>query len=142
MIADFFHTRLRQTGYDARERRRRDAADVVVERRRARRVPFLQTLTVLVGEVLELDDDPVAEPELHRVDEFVHELVVRFPFHPPRLLTDVQRIVQQRFVVGPDVDAHRQDVRGVQTPHAGVQTRLGDGDADALDALLKKTTSV
>ena len=94
VIAHFFHPRLWQTRDYTRQRGRRDAADVVVERRRACRVPLLQTLTVLVGEVFKLDDDAIAEPTLHGVHELVHQLVVFLPERHPRTpLADVQRVV-------------------------------------------------
>ncbi len=76
---------------DARERHRRGALDVVVERADALAVPLQQPERVVVGEVLELHDD-AGEDLLRRRDEFVDQLVVRGARDALLLQPDVERV--------------------------------------------------
>ena len=114
-------TRLGRRGDDSRERRRRDAVDVVVKDGRLRGVPLQQPLPVGVAEILKLHDAPLAETTLDGVDELVQELVVRLSRDAFHLVAHVQGIVQQLLVIGADVEAHGEHVGGIDAAHRRVQ---------------------
>jgi hypothetical protein len=75
----------------------------------------------------------------HAVHKGLDERVVGIPLEPPPAMTDVKRVVEQRGVVRPDVEAHRQDLRGMDPRARDVERELADGNPHAPGALVAET---
>jgi hypothetical protein len=117
----------------ARQRHRGRALDVVVEGGDLVLIFPQQAERVLVGEVLELDDD-AGEDALGGGHELVHQRVVVRARQAPLVQPDVERIVQQRLVVGAHVEHHRQALGGLDAGRRRVERQLPDGDGHAVGA--------
>jgi hypothetical protein len=111
------------------------ALDVVVEGAQAIAVALEQAAGVVVGEVLELQQD-VGPAAHHRVDEQLDELVVGRAADPRAAPADVQRVGEALRVVGADVEEDRQRAAGVDAGAGGVERELADRDAHAAGALI------
>ena len=104
-----------QAGQHAGDHDRGGPLDVVVEGRHAVPVAVEDAQRVVLLEVLPLDD--AARPDLRdALDERLDErVVVRSP-QARRPMADVQRVVEQRRIVGPDVERDRQRDAGWMPP--------------------------
>ena len=86
-------------------------------------------------EVLELDQ--AARPDLLDAgDERLDERVVLGAAQPRRPIAEVQRVGQQRRIVGADVERHRQRQRRVDAAGRRVQRELADRDGHPARALV------
>ena len=107
---------------------RRRPLDVVVERRHAIAVAIEDAQRVGLLEVLPLDD--AARPDLgDALDERLDQRVVLGPAQARRAKAEVERVGEQRRVVGPDVERDRQRERRMDAAGRRVQGELADGDA-------------
>ena len=122
-----------QRGVQPGERDRCGALDVVVEGADPVAVFLQQAERVVVGEVLELDDD--ARKDLARGgDELVDQRVVVGAGQARLGQAEVERVVAQRLVVGADVEHHRQALRRMDAGARGVERELADRNAHAARA--------
>ena len=87
----------------------------------------------VVGEVLELDQH-ARENAARGGDEFVDELVIGRAGEALLPYADVIRIGQKRFIVGADVEHHRQAELGVDAGAGRVKRQLADRNAHAVGA--------
>jgi len=87
----------------------------------------------VIREVLELHDD-ARKHLLRGLDEFLDDLVERIAGQAPLAQSDVQRVLQQGFIVRADVQHHRQALARVQAGAGRVQRQLADRDAHAVRA--------
>ncbi len=124
-----------QRGHDPRDDDRRRALDVVVERRDAVLVAVEDAQGVLLLEVLELDE--AAGPDLLDAGhERLDDRVVRRAAQPRRAIPEVQRVGEQRRIVGAHVEGHRQRQRRMDAARRGVQRELADRDRHPARALV------
>ena len=124
-----------QPGQDPGQDHRGRALDVVVERRHAALVAVEQAQRVGLLEVLELDH--AARPDLlDAADEGLDERVVLGAAQPRRPIAEVERIGEERRVVGPDVERDRQGQGRVDPAGRRVQRELADRDGHAAGALV------
>ncbi len=113
----------------------RGALDVVVEARDAVLVAVEQAQRVVLLEVLELDQ--AARPDLvDPDDERLDQGVVLGAAQARRPIAEVQRIGEQRGIVGPDVERHGERQGRVDAAAGGVQRELADRDGHAAGALV------
>ena len=117
----------------AGERDRRRALDVVVERRNLVAVFVQQAERRVIGEILELDQH-AGEDLARGGDEFVDEFVIGRAGEPLLAQADVIGIGQKRFVVGADVEHHRQAELRVNAGAGRVERELADRNAHAVGA--------
>ena len=120
-----------ERGINARQRHRSRALNVVVERANTGAVFVQETEGVVIGKIFELDQRP-GEGFRGGGDELLHQGVVDFARGAALVQAEVQRVVQQRLVVGADVDQHRQTLRGVEPRTRGVEGELSNGNAHAV----------
>ena len=113
----------------------RRALDVVVEARDPVAVTVEEADRVVLLEVLPLEHR-VGEDLDDALDEGFDEAVVRRTAQSRLPVADVVGIVQQRPVVGPDVERDRQAQRRVDPGAGGVERQLADGDPHATAALV------
>ncbi len=124
-----------QPGQDPGHDDRRGPLDVVVERRHAVAVAVEDAQRVGLLEVLPLDD--AAGPDLgDALDEGLDERVVVGSAQARRAIAEVERIGEQRRVVGPDVERDRQRQRRVDAAGRRVQRELADRDGHPAGALV------
>ena len=117
----------------AGERDRRRALDVVVEGADSVAIFLQQTERRVIGEVLELDQH--ARKHFARGgDEFVDEVVIGRAGQPLLAEADVIGILQERFVVGADVQHHRQAEFRVHAGAGRIKRQLADRNAHAVGA--------
>ena len=117
----------------AGERDRRRALDVVVEGRNLVAIFVQQMERRVVGEVLELDQH--AREHLPRGgDELVDEVVIGLAGEPLLADADVIGVLEEGFVVGADVEHHRQAELGVNAGAGRVERQLADRNAHAVGA--------
>ncbi len=120
---------------DARQRNRRGALDIVVERRDPVPVFLQQPEGILAGEVLELDDD--AGKELLRGrDEFIDQRVIFVAAQARLGQAQVERVREEGRIVGANVEEHRQAGTGRDSRARGVERELADGDSHPARALI------
>ena len=111
------------------------ALDVIVEGRQAVPVPIEESEGIVLLEVLELDE--AAGPHLvHAGDECLHQLVVRLTPKARLSVSEVERVGQQRRVVGADVERDRQGEARMDAACRGVQGELADGDGHTAGTLV------
>ncbi len=122
-------------GEDAGHRHRGRALDVVVEGRQLLPVALEQAEGVPLLEVLPLQEG-LREALLDRAHELVHHRVVGLAPQPGLAPADVEVVAQQVLVVGADVEADRQRLRGVDPRGGHVERELADRDAHAARALV------
>ena len=96
-----------QSGDDRRDGHRGSALDVVVEREDVVAMASEQPVGMDLREVLPLHEY-AGEPTTQGVDERVDELVVLVAPDASVTPAEVERIRQQRLVVGADIEEHRQ----------------------------------
>jgi hypothetical protein len=118
---------------ETRDDDRAGALHVVVEDAVVVAVPIEDAARVLRAEVLEVQDRS-GEERSGDGHVPVDELVVAVSAHPGMPVPQVGRVVQQRRVVRPAVEAHGDDPRGVDAGSCRVDGELPDGDVDAVDA--------
>ena len=124
-----------ERGHDPGDHDRRRALDVVVERRHAVLVAVEDAQGVLLFEVLELDE--AAGPDLLDTGhERFDDRVVRRATQPRRAIPEVQRVGEQRRVVGAHVEGHREGHRWVDAARRRVQRELADRDRHPARALV------
>ena len=136
-------TSLPACGEQAREDDRTGALDVVVEARLPVAIAIEDADRVVLLEVLPLDDGPREDPG-HSVDERLDDRVVRPAAQPRRPVPDVERIVQERLTVGPDIERDGQGAGRIDARGGRVQRQLAHRDrhpagplvAEAQDALV------
>ena len=120
----------------AEEARHRDgcgALDVIVEAADLLAVAREKRHGGAVGEVLELDA-AAREDLLHRLHELVEERVVLRALDALHAQARVERVLEERLVVGAEVEHHRERVLGRYPRARRVERELPDGDAHAADA--------
>ena len=117
----------------ARERHRGRALDVVVEDGNLVAIFVQQTESRMIGEILELDQH-AGERRARGGNEFVDELVIGGAAQPLLAQSDIIGIVQQRFVVGADVQHDRQAELRVHAGAGGIERELADRNAHAVGA--------
>ena len=118
------------SGEDPGHRDRRRALDVVVEGRQLLPVALQQAESVPLLEVLPLQEG-LGEALLHRPHELVHHRVVGLAPQPGLAPADVEVVSQQLLVVGADVEADGERLRGVDSRRGHVERELADRDAHA-----------
>ena len=129
------HPEPAQAGQDPGHDDRRGPLDVVVERRHAIAVAVQDAQRVRLLEVLPLDD--AARPDLgDALDEGLDQRVVLRPAQARRAKAEVERVGEQRRVVGPDVERDRQRERRMDAAGRRVQGELADGDGHPARALV------
>ena len=111
------------------------ALDVVVEARDPVAVVVQQLYGVVLFEVLPLQKG-VGKDLLDGLDEAVHKGVVVLAPEAVLGVAEVERVVEQLFVVGPAVKGDGQGQLGVDAGPGDVQGELADGDAHASGALV------
>ena len=109
------------------------ALDVVVEAADLVAVARQERHGGAVGEVLELDA-AAREDLLHRLHELVEERVVLRALDALHAQARVERVLEERLVVGAEVEHHRQRVLRGHARARRVEGELADGDAHAADA--------
>ena len=123
-----------QAGQHARDHDGGGPLDVVVERRHAVPVAVEDAQRVVLLEVLPLDD--AVRPDLRdALDERLDERVVGRAPQTRRPMADVQRILEEGRIVGPDVERDRQR-DGRVDPARRVQGELADRDGHPAGALI------
>jgi hypothetical protein len=72
-----------------------------------------------------------------------HFIILTYTLQTLLRQAEVQRVVQQLFVVGANIQDHRQTARRVETGTDRVQRQLADGNTDAVGCshIEKKKTS-
>mmetsp|Transcript_15186 Transcript_15186/g.33144 ORF Transcript_15186/g.33144 Transcript_15186/m.33144 type:complete len:425 (+) Transcript_15186:6-1280(+) len=115
-----------QASQYSRQRRRPRSLDVVVEAQEVVAVLVEDLLCLVAAEILELDEH-VRPAMAHRLEELVHQVVVRRPLQPRLLHAEVEFILQQRLVVGAHVQHDRHDAMGRDPSGRAVQAQLSDG---------------
>ena len=118
---------------DARERDRGRPLDVVVEAAHAVAVARQEPHRIRPGPVLELNA-ALGELGLHRRHELLDERVELFARRARPAETEVERIGEERLVVGSRVDEHGQRVLGGHAAHRGVERELADRDPHTVRA--------
>ena len=127
-----------QAGEDAGDDHRRGPLDVVVERRHALPVAVEDPQRIGLLEVLPLDE--AAGPDLgHALDEGLDERVVVRPAQSRRAVAEVERVGEQRRVVGPDIERDRQRERRMDAAPRRVERELADRDRHPAGALVAET---
>ena len=127
-----------QPGQHAGDDDRGGALDVVVEGRHAVAVAVEDAQRVGLLEVLPLDD--AAGPDLgHARHERLDQRVVGRTAHAGYPVAEIERIRQQRRVVGPDVQGDRQGQGRVDPAARRVQRQLPDRDGHPPGALVAQT---
>ena len=106
---------------------------IVVEAAHLLPIAAQQPERIVIGEVLELHDD-TGKHVLRGGDEFLEEFVVRRARQPLLAQTEVQRIGEQRRIVGTDVEHDRQATKRMQSGAGRVQRKLADRNAHAVRA--------
>ena len=120
------------------QRGRRDRSgslDVVVEGAEPIAIALQQPRRIRAGEIFPLQQN-VRPASLHGGDECFDEVVVLLPAHAMVLPADVDRIAEQRFVVGSRIEQNRQAMLRRNSAERGVERHLPDGDAHAAGALV------
>ena len=107
--------------------------NVVVESAGAVTIFFQKAEGIAVAEIFELHQH-AGEIFSDRDHEFLDERVVSFAANPFLPQAGVKRIRQKRFVVGADVNHHRQALRGMNSGARGVEREFADGNAHARSA--------
>ncbi len=120
------------------KRHRRGALDVVVEARDALAVALEQREGVRLREILPLDDR-AREHVAYALHELLDELEVGLAREPRTPVAVVERVVEQRLIVGADVEAHRQALRRMEARAGHVEGELADRDAHAPGAEIAET---
>ncbi len=87
----------------------------------------------MIGEILELDHD-AGEGLARRGDEFVDELVIGGTAQAPLAHADIVGVVQQRLVVGADIQHHRQAELRMDAGAGGIERQLADRNTHAVGA--------
>ena len=101
--------------------------DVIVEAEDTVAIAPEQPVRVGCQEILELNQR--ARPlVLQGRDQLFHEAVVTLAAHAPLEDTQVQRVGEKFFIVGPHVEHHRQAMFGCDTGARGVECELSDGN--------------
>jgi hypothetical protein len=90
---------------------------------------------VVLAEVFPLQQR-IGKERGERLDEFLHQRFVRGSAQPVAAPAEIQVVLQQRPVVGADVETDRQGLRRVDAGARGVQRQLADGDGHAAGALI------
>ena len=123
-----------QAGQHAGDHDRGGPLDVVVEGRHAVPVAIEDAQRVVLLEVLPLDE--AVGPDLgDALDERLDERVVGRPPQARRPMADVQRVLEEGRIVGPDVERDRQG-DGRMDPARRVQGELADRDGHPAGALV------
>src|SRR3990172_777893 len=107
--------------------------DVVVEGADPVTVLVQQAECVVIGEVLELDHD-AREYRARGGDELVDQLVIRGAGDAALPQPDVKRVLEQRLVVGADVNGDRQAQLRAHAGTRDIQGELADRYAHAIRA--------
>ena len=98
-------------------------------------VPLEHRERVAAGEVLPLHER-VRKHLRDGLDQLVEQREIRLAAQPPLAHAEVERIGQQRRVVGADVEIERQALRRMDARADRVQRQLADRDRHAADALV------
>ena len=129
MIAQF-STGEMERGQNSRERHGTGALNVVVESAGLIAVAGEQAEGVAVAEIFKLHQH--AREILFNGDhEFLNERVISFTANPFLPQTGVERIVQQRLVVGANVNGDGQTLCGMNAGTRSVERQLADRNAHA-----------
>ena len=91
----------------------------------------------MIGEILELDHD-AGERLARRGDEFVDEFVIGRAGQSPLPHADIVGVVQKFFVVGADIQHHRQAEFRMNAGAGGIERQLADRNAHAVGAEVAK----
>ena len=113
----------------------RGALNVVVEGAEAVAIALEQARRIGAGEVLPLQKN-VRPAALDGADEGLDEIVVLLAADALVLPADVDGIVEQRLVVGADVEQHGQAMLGGNAAERRVERHFADGNAHAARALI------
>jgi len=109
------------------------ALDVIIEC-----ADFIAVLFQYIGGIVAAEIFPVEQHiREHRgslFNEFFDERVISLPGHPFVLVAEVERILQQLFIVCARIDRDRQHLLRIQSGSDGVDGQFSDRNSDALDA--------
>ncbi len=122
-----------QRAEDADQRRAGGALDVVVVAADLVAIAREQPHRVDAGPILEMDA-AARKHLLHRRDELGHERIALGDRGPRRADAEIQRIVEQAFVVGAEIDHHRKQHLRRHAGTGGVELQLADRNAHAVGA--------
>ena len=130
LVAELGHVRQPRRAEQPRQRDARRALDVVVEAGLLRAERLQQAERVLVSEILELHQ-AARLPRPHFRHELFHQRVVRVAAQTPPAQPAVRRVLEERLVVGADVQAHGKALLRVDARAHGVEQdfALRDGHA-------------
>ena len=129
------HPETAQAGQDPGQHDGRRPLDVVVERRHAIPVAIEDAQGVGLLEVLPLDDAP--RPHLgDALDEGLDQRVVLRAAQARGAVAEIERVGEERRVVGPDVERDRQRQRRMDAAGGRVQGELADRDRHPARALV------
>mmetsp|Transcript_17 Transcript_17/g.45 ORF Transcript_17/g.45 Transcript_17/m.45 type:complete len:238 (+) Transcript_17:782-1495(+) len=92
----------------------------------------------ITAEILELDEH-VWPAMTRRLEEFVHQVIIRCTLHSRLLHSEVEFIFQKCFIVGTNIDHHRHDTMGSNTSGRTIQTEFSDGDSHSIGTQVAKT---
>ena len=112
---------------------RAGALDIVVEAQDFVAIAIQQGEGLVVGEVFPLDQH-IGPAGRGGLDEFIDDFIELVAVNAAVGKTQVQRVVQQFFVVGPYIEQNRQRPVGMQTGACYVQHQLADRDTHAVGA--------
>ena len=107
--------------------------DIVVEHAVFRRVLVEDRARVAGSEVLEMQHRGGEQP-VGSLDVVLDERVVFGAAPAGVAVADVERVVEQLFVVGADIEGHRDGAPGIDATAGGVERKFPDRDLDAADA--------
>ena len=92
----------------------------------------------MIGEILELDEH-AGESGARGGDELIDEVFVSRAAEPLLWEADIIGIVEQRLIVGADVEHHRQAELGMNAGAGGIKRELADRNAHAVGAEVTET---
>jgi hypothetical protein len=122
-----------QRAEDSHQPRARRTLDVVVVAAHLVAIAREQPYRVDAGPILEMDA-AARKDLLHSLHELVHECVAFRNGRPCLTDAEIERIVEQAFVVGAEIEYHRQQHLRRHAGASGVELQLADRNAHAVGA--------
>src|SRR5712692_1389052 len=124
-----------KSGEDGSDGNSRRALNIVVEGNQLVAIPIQDGPGVGLGEILPLKQS-FRQFALHRLDKKIDELIVGAAGDPFVTPTQIFRVGQAFLIVGPDVEDHRQGLRGGNPANQRVERKFSDGNAQSPNALI------